>query len=82
MTDSQKATIRTVANNTVLTAVAALLYKVFGWEVKVEDLLPFLPIIVPAIGVFYRLSLWVSKKVPALNYILFGGVKATPSYDK
>ena len=79
MQQSTTATIRTTVNGTILTAVVSLAYKLFGWEVKVDDLLPFLPLLAPCIAVFYRLSLYLSERFPAIGYILFG-VNKSPSY--
>jgi hypothetical protein len=79
LNDTTIATIRTTVNSSYLTAAAAVLYKLFGWDVKVEDLLPFMPIIVPAIAVFYRLSLYIGTRWPTLGTILFG-VQKKPTY--
>ena len=35
-------------------------------------LLPFVPLLVPVIAVFYRASLAVAKRWPVLAYVLFG----------
>ncbi len=77
--DTTVGTIRTGVQTTVLTAVAAVMCKVFGWDVQVEDLLPWLPVVAPVALVFYRLSRYLSDKLPGLGYILFGIVKK-PAY--
>lgn len=79
MKDTTTATIRTTVNGTVLTAVVALIVKLTGWEIDAEDLLPFVPVIVPIIAVFYRLSLWLTEKFPVVGYVLFGK-PVTPKY--
>jgi hypothetical protein len=66
------ATIRTTINGTVLTAIAALITRLAHVDVSVDELLPYVPFAVPVIGVFYRASLWLTDKVPALGFILFG----------
>lgn len=76
MKDTTTATVRTTVNTTVLAALGALLYKIFGWDIKVEDMLPFLPVIAAVVAVFYRLSLAVTAKWPVVGYILFG--RTTP----
>jgi hypothetical protein len=74
------ATVRTTVNMTVLSALLAVLAKVFGWEVQVEDLLPYLPIFVPVIAAFYRLTRYLATKWTWLGVLLFG-IDSPPSYD-
>jgi len=79
MNDTTIATVRTGWNTTIFAAFAALVYKLFGWEVKVEDLLPYLPVILPVAAAFYRLSRLISEKLPWIGYVLFG-VNRPPSF--
>ena len=72
MSNTSTATLRTTVNGTVLTAVLALVAKFTGIEVTLEDVLPWTPIIVPIIAVFYRASLYLSEKFPKLGWVLFG----------
>jgi hypothetical protein len=66
------ATIRTTVNGTVLAAVLALIAKLTGWEVSTDELLPYVPALVPIIAVFYRVTLWLSVKFPSVAWVLFG----------
>lgn len=80
MNDTKKATVRTTVNTTVLAAICALVYQLFGWSWTVDDLLPYVGLVAPVVAVFYRLSLWASKKWPTVGYILFG-INEQPTYD-
>jgi hypothetical protein len=82
MNDKNVATVRTGWNVGLFTAAAALLYKLTGWVVTVDDLLPFAPVIAIVGGVFYRLSRVISEKVKWLGYILFGNTSTPTNYEK
>ncbi len=77
--DRNTATIRTTVNTTVLTILSSLIFRLFKWEVSVDDLVLWSPIIAPVAAIFYRASLVLSEKLPWLGYILFGKVKP-PTY--
>ncbi len=80
MNDTSTATVRTTVNGTILTAIIIAVAAGFGWTIEVGDLAPYLPVLAAAIGVFYRLSLYISERWPKLGFVLFG--KATsPSYE-
>lgn len=73
------ATVRTTVNMLVLTAIVSVVARYTGWEVKVEDLLPYLPALAPVAAVFYRLSRYLTGRFPVLGWILFGSGKE-PEY--
>ncbi len=77
--DRNTATIRTTVNLTVLTILSSLIFRVFGWEVSVDELAFWTPVIAPVAAIFYRASLVLSEKWPWLGYILFGKVRP-PTY--
>lgn len=81
MSDKSTATVRTGWNIGLFTAVAAIVYKITGWTITVEDLLPFSPVIAVMGGIFYRLSRLISDKAPWLAYVLFGSPKTPISYE-
>jgi len=66
------ATVRTAVQTTILAAVVTGIFKITGWQVAVEDLLPFVPVLLPVAAVFYRLSRAVGDRWPVVGYILFG----------
>lgn len=72
-------TVRTTTNVTVMAAILALIAKFTNWNVQADDLLPYVPIIVPVVAVFYRASLALAKKFPGLGVILYG-INAPPAY--
>lgn len=71
--------VRTTVNGTVLAALLALFAKITGKEIKVEDLLPYVPLFAPVLAVFYRLSLALSQKFPWLGVALYG-INKPPEY--
>lgn len=79
MNDTTTATVRTTVNGTVLTAVIALVVKITGWDITVEEVLPYTPLMVPIIAIFYRASRAIADKWPKIGVILFGP-RATPTY--
>jgi hypothetical protein len=79
MNDVNTATKRTTVNGTILTAVIIAAANVFGWNIEIADLAPFLPVFAAVILVFYRASLVVAEKWPSLGYVLFGSKRA-PEY--
>lgn len=78
--DTNIATMRTTTNMSLLTVIVLILNKVFDWDITLDELLVFTPVIVPAILVFYRLSLYLTKKFPPVGYVLFG-YKEAPTYE-
>ena len=79
--DTAIATLRTTWNTSILTALSVAVYKIFGWKVTVDELLPYMPLIIPVVGVFYRASVAISGRWPMVGKILFG-VNKTPAYAK
>lgn len=79
MKSADVATVRTTVNASVLAALLALIARLTHWQVQAEDLLPYMPIIIPVVAAFYRLSLMLSKRYPWLGTILYG-VNAAPVY--
>lgn len=72
-------TVRTTVNTAILVGLAAIAAKVFDVDVKAEDLLPYAPIAVPVVAVFYRLSRAVTDRWPQIGYVLFGNARP-PAY--
>ena len=79
MTNVNIATVRTTVNTTVLAAILALIAKLTHWSVTAEDLLPYMPLIIPVVAAFYRVSLLLSQKFAWLGNILYG-VPTAPIY--
>lgn len=84
MTPDQKqnlnvATVRTTVQTVVLTAVVAVIAKLTDWQVEVDDLLPYVPLLAPVAAVFYRASRWLTARYPSLGWVLFGSGKE-PEY--
>lgn len=79
MRNERIATIRTTVNSTVLLYITIFLNWVFDWNISLDDLAPFAPVILAVVAIFYRLSLWLNEKFPTLGWILFG-YKTPPSY--
>ena len=82
MNDTTTATVRTGWNLTLFSAVVALVSKLTGWTLTVEDLLPFTPLVGIIGGVFYRFSRVLSEKVSWLGYVLFGSPRTPTNYEK
>lgn len=80
MNDTRTATLRTTWNGTLIAATSVAAAKLLGWEITVDDLAPFLPVIAVVIGVFYRASLAIAARWPMLGTILFGKTTA-PEYS-
>lgn len=72
-------TVRTTVNSTILVAIAAIAAKVFKVKVQAEDLLPYAPIAVPVVAIFYRLSRAITDRWPQIGYVLFGNARP-PAY--
>lgn len=77
--DTTIGTVRTAVNGTVGTAVLLLLNKLLGWELSLEDLLPYTPLALPVIAAGYRASLWAAERFPSLGWVLFG-IRKRPAY--
>lgn len=82
MNDTTTATVRTGWNLGLFSAFAALVYKLTGWTLTVDDLLPFAPFIAIVGGVFYRISRLLSDKVSWLGYVLFGNARTPANYEQ
>jgi hypothetical protein len=80
MNDNNTATVRTTWNGTLVAGFIVLGAKLFGWEVTLDSLAPWLPVITVFIAVFYRLSLVVSETWPRVGWVLFGKA-SPPAYD-
>jgi len=63
--------IKTAFNTSILVILFTSLNIIFDWNITVEHLLPFVPIIFVVLGMFYRASLVITKKWPNMGYILF-----------
>lgn len=72
-------TVRTTVNVTILALIVSLIAKVTGWKVRAEDILPYVPLLIPVIAAFYRLSLYVAQKVTWIGVLLYG-INSAPSY--
>lgn len=79
MSDTNIATIRTTVPATWAALLVWACNKGFGWELNVDELLPYLPVFTAVAAIFYRLGRLIEAKVPWLGYVLFGSAK-TPSY--
>ena len=79
MKNETVAATRTSVNTTILLYLVIGLNWWRGWNISIEDLTPFLPVIVVVIGFFTRISLAINKKWPPVGWLLFG-YKETPNY--
>ena len=78
--DQNIASTRTTVNTTVLALIVMFANRFLEWDLTVEDLLPYMPVIVPVYFFFVRLSYAIAEKYPALARVLFGIVKE-PVYE-
>lgn len=78
--DQNVASTRTTVNTTVLTVIVLVANRVFGWNITLEDLLPWMPVIVPVYFAAVRVSYYVAERYPQFAKVLFGIVKE-PTYD-
>lgn len=81
-TETGVASVRTGWHLTIFSAIAAVIYKVSGVTISVDDLLVFSPAIGIVGGVFYRASRFLTDKYPALGYVLFGTKKTPTDYEE
>lgn len=79
MKSSTVGTVRTTVNASVLALILALLAKFTDWHVEAEDLLPYMPIIIPVVAAFYRVSLALAKRYPMIGVLLYG-LNTPPAY--
>lgn len=79
MNDTLRASLRTGWFAGILTAILGLLNSRFGWELTVEDLLPFAPVVAIVAGVVYRASRVLADRWPSIGFVLFGS-RQTPTY--
>jgi hypothetical protein len=79
MSNATIATVRTTVNTTWLAFLVMLLNTWFDWDVTVEELLPWTPVIAAVVAFFYRVTRWAGEKWPKLGTLLFG-LKVTPVY--
>ena len=77
--DTTTGSIRTGVNGAVFTSLIVLLNAVFGWNITVSDLAPYLPLLSVVYAFFYRLSRLIADKVPGFGVLLFG-VHKPPVY--
>ena len=75
------ATVRTGWNAGVLALVLALVRRVFGFEVSVELVELFAPVLAVVVAIFYRASRVLADRYPTLGYVLFGSPQS-PTYPK
>jgi len=78
--DQNIASTRTTVNTTVLAMIVMLANKFLNWNLTVEDLLPWMPIIVPVYYAGVRVSYFLAERFPKVATVLFGIVKE-PVYD-
>jgi hypothetical protein len=79
MQNTTKATIRTTINTTELGLIVFLLNRFFSWNLTLDDLLPFTPLIGIVVAMFYRVCLVLTEIFPVLGFVLFG-YPTTPEY--
>ena len=79
MTDTLRASLRTGWFAGILTAFLGTINARFGWDLTVDDLLPFAPVVAIIAGVAYRASRVLADRWPSIGFVLFGSTKA-PSY--
>lgn len=77
--DENIASTRTTVNTAVIAVIVMLANQIFGWELTVEQLLPFMPVIVPAYFFVVRVSYYLAERFPTLGRVLFG-ITAKPLY--
>jgi hypothetical protein len=80
--DETIATIRSTYNPALAGSVLLLLNRFLGWNLSLEDLVPYAPALAVGYGVFYRLSLWASTKSNFIGYVLFAKDGVKPIYAK
>lgn len=64
----------------VLTALVGFANKWFGWDLTVEQLLPYAPIAAVVGGAVYRAARALGDRYPIIGTILFGINKAPAAY--
>ena len=79
MNDKMTGTVRTVVPAGWLALIVMVLNRVADWDLTLDELMPFLPIIMGGLGVFYRAARELEQRWPVIGRILFGSGK-TPSY--
>lgn len=79
MTDTLRASLRTGWFAGILTAILGTINARFNWDLTVDDLLPFAPVVAIAAGVAYRASRVLADRWPSIGFVLFGSTK-TPTY--
>jgi 1,4-dihydroxy-2-naphthoate octaprenyltransferase len=72
LSDDDKASIKATVNIMILLILFISVNWIFDLDITVDDLKWWLPIIAVVVGIFYRLSLFISYKYPPVGYVLFG----------
>jgi 1,4-dihydroxy-2-naphthoate octaprenyltransferase len=72
LSDDDKASIKATVNIMILLILFISVNWIFDLHITVDDLKWWLPIIAVVVGIFYRLSLFISYKYPPIGYVLFG----------
>lgn len=77
-------TKRTAVNAGVIVSIAAVVSKVTGWEIKLDDadLLIAIPVVTFIVGFGYRLSRAVTNRWPQAGWVLFGSGKEPAGLKK
>ena len=73
--DQNVASTRTTVNTTVISLIVVLLNKYLNWDLTLEDLLPWMPLIVPVYFAAVRVSYFVAERYPQFARVLFGITK-------
>jgi 1,4-dihydroxy-2-naphthoate octaprenyltransferase len=81
LSDDDKNSIKATVNILVLLILFVSVNWIFDLNITVDQLKWWLPLIAVVVGIFYRLSLWISYKYPPVGYVLFG-IKGTTFKEK
>jgi hypothetical protein len=81
LSDDDKNSIKATVNILVLLILFVSVNWIFDLNITVDQLKWWLPLIAVVVGIFYRLSLWISYKFPPVGYVLFG-IKGTTFKEK
>lgn len=78
--DVAVATKRTAIPAFWFTVIVTGANQIFGWQVTLDELLPWTPALLIGYGVIYRAARWAEARFPTLGKIVFG-TGETPQYD-
>jgi hypothetical protein len=81
LSDDDKNSIKATVNILVLLILFVSVNWIFDLNITVDQLKWWIPLIAVVVGIFYRLSLWISYKFPPVGYVLFG-IKGTTFKEK